>query len=248
MTPLLELRRGDGLLKLWVARFGVEVEGLSFLMMQRPGAWSDRGWKGLRLAYARKGTARWWVEHSGPALHLLEAQGSALSFLPIAAQGLRSLSGLRCEALKRLSLGGLKSLSLRSWSLTEEPKPHGQLLQRLELRSAQGQLRALIRVQGVDRRVLPGFDPSLLLEESRRRRARLKLQAPVQDPGPDGPAQLWQGEGLEEEKVELRLALRQIGPCLLMVEGIWFNTEQTLLSRLNARRHFDLILKSAQID
>ncbi|MCB9537881.1 MAG: hypothetical protein H6704_16635 [Myxococcales bacterium] len=44
----------------------------------------------------------------------------------------------------------------------------------------------------------------------------------------------------------MREALRQVGPALLLVGGVWPTSTRAPLVRLHARRHFDLLLACAR--
>ncbi len=242
---LLSFHQGEASLHVHAARFGCEVDGLSFLQAWHPGDWSDLGWEGLPIARGTLGETEWRVVHTGPALHLLEATGAARDLLDGAARTLRSLSGLgpNAEAVAALKVGPLSTLRLESWQATPYADvPHGHHAVRLANVDPRGEVLAFLRVLVADRRVHVGLDPAVLAAEGDRERQAwgVVLADAVPDVAASGGAHSWRAM-MGNIEVETRRAIRQLGPSLVVVDGVW-PARRSPVARLNGRRHLDLLL------
>jgi hypothetical protein len=239
---------GDGL-TVSVARFGLEVDALAFLRDRLGTAVCEQAvrsaWTGLTVAaldHAPPGDA-WRVVCSGPAVHVLQARGLARRFLDRAAATLRGLSGFEppAERFVTTSAGPLRFLRPAAWQAVAEPAAHGFHRLHLQRASNEGHLASYLRIFVMDRRVHAGSPPEALLTQVERdlERDGLKLGKPRPEPGPGGPTTRRDGtfRGLG---VETRHAVRQIGPLLVALDGACPGAERAPLTRLNARRAFDV--------
>ncbi len=247
-APLLRLERDGGALDVYVARFGCEVDGLAFLETWHGGPLDRRGWNGIAVARGARDDVEWRVVHSGPALHLLAAQGEARAHVDAAALSLRSESGLGPEAepVRPIDIGPLRCLRLSAW--TPEPGrglPHGHHRVHLRLLDPRSEApMAYLRLHVVDRRVHVGFDPRALLaaaDADERASGLTDFGAAAADPGAGGPAETRTAR-LDGVAVEVRRALRQIGAGLAVVTGVWPTAGHAPVAWLNGRRHFDVAL------
>jgi hypothetical protein len=239
---------GDAL-TVGVARFGVEVDALAFLREKLGTAVGERAvrsaWTGLSVAALELPApeSSWRVVCSGPAVHLLEARGLARRYVDRAAATLRSLSGFEppAERYGQAAVGPLRCLRPAAWPIVSEPAAHGYHRAHCLRTTNEGHLAAYLRVHVVDRRVHAGSPPAALLArvESDLTRDGLALGTPTDDAGPGGPTTrrtgTWRGQS-----VESRHAVRQIGPLLVSLDGAWPGAERAPLTRLNARRAFDV--------
>ena len=248
-APLFDLSRGDAVLQVFVARFGVEVDGFAFLTQWQKGV-ELRRWHGLPVALGAAGDAEHWaVVHVGPAVFFARATGAARTHLEHATQSWRTLSGQgpAAEALMSYVVGDFCTRRLVSWSAESAPKSrrHGELVGRLVSRSPKGELVAALQIRTVDRRVYVGLNPAGV-------QARLdhdwhllgfERDSIRGDPGPAGVAELSIGR-LNGVPAELRRGFARIGPTWVFVDGLW--AHDSAIARLNGRRHFDLVLCLAE--
>ena len=242
---LLSFHEGGSSLHVHVARFGCEVDGLSFLQAWCPGEWRGLGWEGLPIARGTLGEVEWRVVHTGPALHLLEATGAARALLDGAARTLRSLSGLgpNAEPVATLNVVPLSTLRLKSGQPTPyEDVGHGHHATRMANVDPKGEVLAFLRVLVCDRRVHVGLDPAVLASQADRERAAwgVALGEEVADVAASGGVRCWRATmgGLD---VETRRAVRQLGSSLVVVDGVW-PVGRSPVARLNGRRHLDVLL------
>jgi len=246
-APLVRLEDGSGgALSLSVARFGVEVDGLAFLRRVLGRDLENTGWRGLPVAAAEETDVAWRVVHSGPALHVLAARGGARLYVEHAAASLRGLSGLGPEAepVKGTALGPVRFARLGAWKLERElGTPHGYHRLHLRLMGRQEELFGYLRVLAIDRRVHVDLDVRPILEKSEAAHdwAGLSLGDRRPDPGAGGVAHTRHGV-LGDVPVEARGAVRQIGPGIVLVNGLWPSFEHAPIGWLNGRRHFDIVL------
>lgn len=251
-SPLLRLTRDDGALDVAVARFGCEVDGLAFLEQWLGGPLEGRGWRGPAIALGRRGEVEWRVVGSGPAVHLLAATGSARALVDRAAATLRSLTGLGPEAepVRPIDVGPLRCVRLAAWKLQRGAPPHGHHRAHLRLLDAEERASAYLRLHVLDRRVHVAADPHALLAatDADERKAGLVDRTPASaDHGPGGPAERWEAK-LGGIPVEVRRALRQIGPGLLVATAVHPTAAHAPLAWLNGRRHFDLALATLRVN
>jgi len=236
-------------LAVFVARFGVEVDGFAYLTHWQKGV-ELHAWNGLPVALGRQGKETYWaVIHTGPTVFFARATGAARSLLDHATQSWRTLSGQgpAAEPLIPYSLGDFRTQRLASWIERTRLKNdhHGECVGRLVTVSPKGDLVAALQIRAVDRRVYVGLNPAGI-------QARLdhdwhllgfERDALTVDPGPGGVADLSLGR-LMGVPAELRRAFIRVGPTWLFVDGLW--PREDLLARLNGRRHFDLLLSLAK--
>lgn len=239
----------DGRLDIEVARFGMEVDGATFARDHL--GWPGPGrWRGLSVAAIDTAARAHRVVQVGPAVHLLTATGTARDHLDAAAASLRSLSGLgpAAEPVVPAALGPLRAVRLGGWTFDELPSPRrspGDHARTLRLLTPRGDLAAWLGVEILDRRVHVGQDAAAFLAEGRARWSSAVRGPGQPDAGAGGPATRFAGE-VDGQPVEIREALRQVGPALLVVGGIWPTPARAPLVRLHARRHFDLQLACAR--
>jgi hypothetical protein len=244
-SPLLRLARSpDDVLDVWVGRFGVEIDGLAFLEKWLGRPLDDRGWRGLAIARGALDGTEWRVVLSGPAVHVLGARGEARAHVDRAAATLHSLTGLgpQAEPVRPIDVGPLRCLRLGAWAPERvSAVPHGHHRVHLRLTNAAAEVVAYLRLHVVDRRVHVGADPLQLLTtvDEEERSAGLAASPYGPDPGACGPA-VGRPSSLEGVPVEVRRALRQIGPGLAVVSGVWPAPRHAPVAWLNGRRAFDL--------
>jgi len=236
-------------LAVFVARFGVEVDGFAYLSQWQQGV-ELRCWNGLPVALGRQGRGiHWAVIHTGPAVFFARATGAARALLDHATQSWRPLSGRSpvAEPLVDYTLGDFRTRRLASWIDRPGGKSdhHGERIGRLVTVSAKGDLVAALQIRAVDRRVHVGLNPAGV-------QARLdhdwhlmgfERDALVVDPGPAGIADLSLGR-LAGVPAALRRAFVRVGPTWIFVDGLWPRGDG--VARLNGRRHFDLLLSLAE--
>ncbi len=239
-----------------VARFGLEVDALTFLRDRLGTAVCERAvrsaWTGLSVGAFDLGApeSSWRVVCSGPAVHVLEARGLARRYVDRAAATLRSLSGFEppAERFGQVAVGPLRCLRPAAWQIVPEPATHGFHRAHLLRTSNEGHLAGYLRIFVVDRRIHAGEPPATLLArvETDLRRDGLVLGASVDDAGPGGPATrrvgTWRGLS-----VETRHAVRQVGPLLVALDGACPGADRAPLTRLNARRAFDVALATLSL-
>ncbi len=249
VSTLCALDGEDGRLDIQVARFGMEVDGLTFAREHL--GWPAPGrWRGLTVAAVDTPARGHRVVQVGPALHLLTASGGARAHLDGAAASLRSLSGLgpAAEPIVPLALGPLRTLRLGAWTVDEVPatrRAPGYAARRLRLLTPRGDLAAWLSLEVVDRRVHVGADPEDFRSAGRAPWAPAVRGPDEADPGAGGPATRAPGE-IDGHPVEVREALRQVGPALVLLGGVWPSSARAPLVRLHARRQFDLLLACAR--
>jgi len=239
-----------------VARFGLEVDALTFLRDRLGTAVCERAvrstWSGLSVGAfdLAPPDSAWRVICSGPAVHLLEARGLARRYVDRAAATLRSLSGYDppAERFAQAAVGPLRCLRPAAWQVVLEPAAHGFHRAHLLRTSNEGHLACYLRIFVVDRRIHAGEPPATLLSrvESHLARDGLVLGAPVDDAGPGGPTTRRAGT-FRALSVETRHAVRQVGPLLVALDGACPGADRAPLTRLNGRRAFDVALATLSL-
>lgn len=232
-----------------VARFGLEVDALAFLRERLGTAVMSEatrcGWLGLSVgAVDRPAPASSWrVVCTGPAVHVLEARGVARRYLDRAATTLRGLSGYEPpgENFGPNRVGPLTLLRPLAWTPQAESAPHGHHRAHFRRLTNEGHLAEYLRVRVVDRRVHAGLAPADIASDVERSLGfpGVELGAPQSDPGPSGPTTRRDGE-FEKRSIETRHAVRQVGPLLVHLDACFPAADRAPLTRLNARRCFDV--------